>query len=160
MANGVRVPHIKPIDLSNVSKSLDNIFSGGQRLTDEVTDLGKKAARIALAVGTSGASEVVAAVGGVSDEGKRFRQDLKTGIEDVTGQTLAKKSMALAESEGNARLQAEADQRLRAQNSLKFAQSRMRQRSASGQGRQSTILTSGLGSSSASANAGKTLLGQ
>lgn len=160
MANGIRVPTIKPIDLSNVSKSLDNIFSGGQRLTNEVTDLGKKAARIGLAVGTGGASEVAAAVGGVSDEGKRFRQDLKTGIEDATGQTLAKKTMAAAELEGNARLQAEADQRLRAQNSLKFAQSRMRQRSASGQGRQSTILTSGLGSSSASANAGKTLLGQ
>lgn len=160
MANGVRFPTIKPIDLSNVSKSLDNIFSGGQRATDELTDLGKKYLRTGIAAATGGVSEVAAAVGGVSDEGKRFRQDLKTGIEDATGQTLAKQTMAAVQAEGNARLQAEADQRLRAQNSLKFAQSRMRQRSASGQGRQSTILTSGLGSSSASANAGKTLLGQ
>lgn len=163
MGNGVRVPKIKLIDLSNVSKSLDNIFSGGQRATDELTQIGKNVARAGAAIYSGGASEAALAITGVSDEGKRFRQGVKEGIDNLPFNKLTKLAQEetdLIKSESNARLQAEAEQRLRAQNSLKFAQSRMRQRSVSGQGRQSTILTSGLGSSGVSSSAGKTLLGQ
>lgn len=161
MGNAVKVPYIKPIDLSGVSRSLDNIFSGGQRLTDEVTDLGKKAVRIGAAIATEGASEVAMSVGGVSDEGKRLRQDFKTGIEDLTGVTQKKQGLAFAQQQESARAQAESEMKMRSENMMKFAQMRTRQRSLSGGalGRSGTILTSGLGGAGAAQSSGKTLLG-
>ncbi len=162
MANAVRVPHIKPIDLSGVSRSLDNIFSGGQRATDELTHIGKNVVRAGAAIYSGGMSEAALAVTGISDEGKQIRNKIGQELTNLNPANQLKKAADAADkliAGENAR--AEADMSKKQSERAKFAQLRSRQRSLIGgsQGRQSTILTSYLGQSGASSNAGKTLLG-
>lgn len=162
MANAVRVPYVKPIDLSGVSRSLDNIFSGGQRATNELTQIGKNVARAGAAIYSGGMSEAALAVTGISDEGKQIRNKIGQEVTNLNPANQLKKAADAADkliAGENAR--AEADMSKKQSDRARFAQLRSRQRSLIGgsQGRQSTILTSYLGQSGASSNAGKTLLG-
>jgi hypothetical protein len=162
MANAVRVPHIKPIDLSGVSRSLDNIFSGGQRATNELTQIGKNVARAGAAIYSGGMSEAALAVTGISDEGKQIRNKIGQELTNLNpANQLAKTADAANKVIAGENARAEADMSKKQSERAKFAQLRSRQRSLIGgsQGRQSTILTSYLGQSGASSNAGKTLLG-
>lgn len=162
MANAVRVPHIKPIDLSGVSRSLDNIFSGGQRATDELTHIGKNVVRAGAAIYSGGMSEAALAVTGISDEGKQIRNKIGQELTNLNpANQLAKTADAANKLIAGENARAEADMSKKQSERAKFAQLRSRQRSLIGgsQGRQSTILTSYLGQSGASSNAGKTLLG-
>lgn len=162
MGNSFRVPTIKPIDMSNVSRSLDNIFSGGQRATDELTQIGKNVVRAGAAIYSGGQSEVALAVTGISDEGKQLRNKIGEEITNLNPTTKITNAANAAErllTAENNRAQADFEAKQTARN--KFQQLRSRQKSLIGgaQGRQSTILTSYLGQSGASSSAGKTLLG-
>lgn len=162
MANAVRVPYVKPIDLSGVSRSLDNIFSGGQRATNELTQIGKNVARAGAAIYSGGMSEAALAVTGISDEGKQIRNKIGQEVTNLNPTTKITNAANAAErllTAENNRAQADFEAKQSARN--KFQQLRSRQKSLIGgsQGRQSTILTSYLGQSGASSNAGKTLLG-
>lgn len=162
MANAVRVPYVKPIDLSGVSRSLDNIFSGGQRATNELTQIGKNVARAGAAIYSGGMSEAALAVTGVSDEGKQIRNKIGQEVTNLNpANQLTKAADAADKLIAGENARAEADMSKKQSERAKFAQLRSRQRSLIGgsQGRQSTILTSYLGQSGASSNAGKTLLG-
>lgn len=162
MANAVRVPYVKPIDLSGVSRSLDNIFSGGQRATNELTQIGKNVARAGAAIYSGGMSEAALAVTGVSDEGKQIRNKIGQEVTNLNpANQLTKATDAADKLIAGENARAEADMSKKQSDRARFAQLRSRQRSLIGgsQGRQSTILTSYLGQSGASSNAGKTLLG-
>ena len=152
MANAVRVPTVKPIDLSGVSRSLDNIFSSAGQAV----------------------SGIQTAAGGILETGKKGVNslvDLTKDTLDVSGDTSGSgRRLIDTSTEANKRAEAkinaenaraEADYNLKQKERMKFQQIRGRQKSLIGgsQGRQSTILTSYLGQSGASSSAGKTLLG-
>lgn len=148
--------------MSNVSRSLDNIFSGGQRATDELTQIGKNVVRAGAAIYSGGQSEVALAVTGISDEGKQLRNKIGEEITNLNPTTKITNAANAAErllTAENNRAQADFEAKQTARN--KFQQLRSRQKSLIGgaQGRQSTILTSYLGQSGARSSAGKTLLG-
>lgn len=95
---------------------------------------------------------------------KRVKGDVKRTTESLTGEAqsrAADRATIDAEAAQKAAFAAEEEQLKKRKNAEKFAAARTRQLSLSNSGRQSTILTSPLGTAGSSGSGGgKTLLGQ